>query len=314
MTYRLTLIALLLFTAIEGLKGAEFRVSNEIVFAQLDTSQVALPRYGFGYVAAFPASRTSLRLFASSGRLIYQNELKDREGVQLKIIDVAIAPSGRVAVEATAVRTDGKTEAVMAFLDPSGLITHLVKHDDFIPLRLRFRGEDDLWALGFSKATQVGHQSGHVVRVYDSKGKKIKDLLPAADFPSIRNLSVDGILVAAQSGIGVYLARANSLYVYASYNDEPVKHLNLPIPSEMEVVTAALLHGNELFFQGLTSVSGFSDKTVAPRAFQLDLSNYGSGIRMVDGNSQNSHAIIGVSEGQLVRIHGARLFVGFFDR
>jgi hypothetical protein len=288
--------------------GAEFRVSREIDFSQLDSSKVAMPRYGFGYIAAFPIARNSLQLFGPNGQLIYHSELIDSRGVQLKIVDVAIAPSGRVAVAATALGADGKTEAVLAFLSPSGVIGPLLPHESFVPLRLRFRSEGELWAVGFSRV----ESGGHVIRVYDSSGKTLRSLLPNSDFPGVRHLHVDGILAPSQVGMAVFLPRVRSLSVYESLDVAPVQYRNLPIPADWEVLTASMVESSKLLLQCLVPSSDASINAVAPRVFQLDLLHLREGLQPLESEGDKSPAIIGSKAGELVRIRGGRVLIGSF--
>jgi hypothetical protein len=288
--------------------GAQFRVSSEIVFPQLDSSKVVMPRYGFGYIAAFPLARNSLQLFGPNGQLIYQSDLIDSSGVHLKIVDVAIAPSGRVALAANALGADGRTEAVLAFLSPSGAIGPLVKHDSFVPRRLRFRTEGELWGLGYSREASTGH----VIRAYDAAGKTFRNLLPHSDFPGVRHLDVDGTFVYSPAGMAVFLPRARSLSVYESLDVAPVVSRDLPVPADWEVLTASMLESSKLLLQCLVPSSDASVKAVAPRVFQLDLLHLRDGLQALESEGEQSPAIIGSKAGELVRIRGGRVLIGSF--
>ncbi len=288
----------------------EFNVQKEIVYPQFDSADQPTPRFGFGYLASFSKSRTMLRLYDSAGYLLYHNDLLDSNGVQLKVVDVAISPNGRVAMSASAIRSDGQSEAVLAFLDRQGKLTHLVKQKAFVSTRIRFLSEDELWTLGFSRATSPsGLASGSAIRVYDGFGKHIKDLMPISDFTGIRHPTLDGMLLSASTGMAVYLPTLQTLYVYTSTADPPAKYIDLPVPAYLDVLTACLIENTKLFIQALAPTESDSKK-FSVQIFTIRLADSKRKLVPIETDAKKALAIIGVTGRKLVHFRASRVFVG----
>ncbi len=303
--YRFSILFLLL--GVQPSLPQSFVSQREIVLAALPTSGGFLPRYGSGFSVAISPDRYSLTLFGKEGQSIYFKYLKDSDGVVLRVIDVAVSPAGGVVASATALRPDGATASVLAFLGPTGEIQRLVQSDGFAARKIRFARDKELWALGLSKSsTADSNPSQHLLRVYDDTGRLVREVLPLADLAGEAHPYMNSLLVPYPNGMAVLVPGLARLYVYESGGTAAPRVATIPWMKDFEVFTAALPNLDHLYLQG---VMPSPDQPRQSIPVTLRLSPFAAS-PLVQRLAGPPTAIMGLAGSELVLYAAGRLQVG----
>ncbi len=294
-----------IFMCVSAQQGESLLVERTVTLQRKSAGKPFVPLFSHGKVV-IRKSTSSFQVYGQSGVLVADLAVSIPEARRITVRDVAVAPSGELAVSAGLLGDNEQFVSAILWLDANGTITRVVRTSPFAAVRLVFTPDGYLWALGRVHDSDFNTVPGHeILRQYDQNGRLCRSALPVQDVPCGRTHPMNGaFLLASESRLGLYAPAANE-WIELSFSGQILSRWRTPgLPERTYAISA-----------GFTDRDGLClSLTQLPSSRQQPVSNPGRACRfdrvtgrfvdinlpVTDAGGQAAGVIVGAEGSHLV--------------
>ena len=213
-----------------------------------------MPRYQAGYVFSRddPMSSIWVDAVGASGGEPFDHAVALPDGFRVLLTDVAVSYDGTIAVVADPMDRDGRLVSVIAWLEPDGEPTRIVRTSPFAATGIGFTADGSLWAAGIEKVNRSeAHPSHHVIRQYDTEGRLVRSLLSRAEFPAEPWHPAYGSTLVTSADYVAFVSGEAGTWTLISTAGAVAGHGQMGLGEGYQVVSAAVTDSGRVFVGGL---------------------------------------------------------------
>jgi hypothetical protein len=143
-----------------------------------------IPTLHCGLVVSFHPAIGDVWLFDRTGIRIVDVRLSLPDATLLRVTDAAVAADGRIAILASATTADGALAPFIAWVDSLGEVQRVVRTTPFVPHRIIFSPDGNLWAVGhlYNEQHTTSVPRHDVLWAFGADGLAKTSLLPSDSF------------------------------------------------------------------------------------------------------------------------------------
>ncbi len=236
---------LAMFAMVSGLAQSLPSPAPVQVSTPANGHEVVLPKWENGFFASFDAPGDSLSplvyVHDRNGKALFDFAVTVPESVDTGITDLAVAPSGQIAVAGGGAVADGRNSGFIAFFGTKGEARFMVRTSPFLARRIRFANDGSLWALGWELSADGAERPVYdMLRQYGPDGKLMRSAMPRSIFraPGSSILQQSYLAVFGDSA-GVYSHKTNEWIVLSAKTGQIVERWT-GLSGEKDMVVRAL--------------------------------------------------------------------------
>jgi hypothetical protein len=236
---------------------AEIRKSVSIE-AGAATQPQPVPRFTGGLLVRYNADWTEIQRWDNQGRRLAAVPLAVPGVERIAPKDIAISPSGVMAVAATVLGPDRQTASIILWFSARGQLEKVVRTSPFSARRLTFASNGELWAAGRVHDGSYRELPEHdVIRRYGENGELIGSSLPRTTFAPDRanHPAAECFLFTKPGGVG-FLSVASREFVELALDGTVTRRTVVPpLRPEQVLSGAAYTEGGDLIVSIHTGVT-----------------------------------------------------------
>ena len=209
-----------------------------------------MPRFQAGHVFSRDRSMSSIWIDSvdEHGGEPVDHAIKLPDSIRLSVGDIAVSYDGSVAVCSEAVDRDGHLASLIAWIEPGGPPTQIVRTSPFAPTGIGFTADGSLWAAGIEKVNRSDAYPSHdVVRQYDPEGRLVRSLLSRAEFSDDHWHPAYASLLVTSRHYVAFVSREAGTWTLISSAGVVVGNGAIGVGGKFQIVTAAVTDSGRIF-------------------------------------------------------------------
>jgi len=236
-----------LLSAVAGLSQHSFIVHRTQSFSR-DFSGSPIPRFAYGRVVGYDASRSRYFAFDEKGALLAEGDLSQLGLGRTSINDIAAAPDGRLALATTIMNSTGLLGNAIVWTTSLGAVIQVVSTTPFGIRRLAFASDGSLWTAGRAYTATFQEEPAYdVLRQYDSTGKLVRTALSRATLTRKNNASVLDCFLATSGSRVAFISVGSAELIELTSAGEILSRANIPFTQDQIVTGMAMDAAGKVF-------------------------------------------------------------------